>query len=93
VTTIDYLVKQLSLSSVDFIKIHAEGAENNILLGAADTIRRYHPRIALALEHRLSDAQVLPAEARRIWPGYHVQLTSCTKTFNRIHPGVALMTP
>ena len=70
-----------------------EGAEKNALLGAAGTIRRFHPRLALVLEHHTDDVDVLPAVARQIWPGYHLGLTPCTKTFDLIHPEIALLTP
>jgi FkbM family methyltransferase len=93
VTTIDRIVADLNLTRVDIIKIHIEGAEKEALRGATETIRRYHPRLAIALEHDLKDVEVLPAVARHVWPGYHVELTACTKTFNRIHPGVALLGP
>ncbi len=90
--TIDWMVSNLKLPKVDVIKIHVEGAERQALLGARETIRRFHPRLALSLEHYLSDADTLPQTARAIWPGYHVQLTPCVKTFARIHPEVALLT-
>ncbi len=92
-TTVDRLVADLRLPKVNLIKFHVEGAEKKALLGAAETIRRYHPRLAISLEHHLDDGDVLTAAAREIWPGYHVQFTPCTKTFNLIHPGVALMAP
>ncbi len=92
-TTIDQVVTDLHLKRVDVIKVHAEGAESKILLGAAETLRRYHPRLAINLEHHVDDAKVLPAVARHIWPGYRTHLTSCTETFNRIHPSAALLTP
>jgi hypothetical protein len=41
----------------------------------------------------LNDADILPAAARHLWPGYRIELTPCTKTFNRIHPEVALLAP
>ena len=93
VTTIDRITADLHLAKVDLIKMHVEGAEKKALLGAADTIRRYHPRLAVALEHHRDDVDVLPATARGFWPNYHVELTPCTKTFNLIHPGVALIAP
>ena len=93
VRTIDHIVADLNLPRVDLIKIHVEGAEKQALLGASDTIRRYHPRLAITLEHKAKDEDVLPSIARQLWSGYHVELTPCTKTFNRIHPGVALLAP
>ncbi len=93
VTTVDQLVYELGLPKVSLIKMHVEGAEEKVLQGAADTIGRFHPRLAISLEHRRDDAQVLTAAALRFWPGYHVSFTPCTKTFNFIHPGAALLAP
>src|SRR4051794_16508313 len=55
VTTIDRIVANLNLPKVDLIKIHIEGAEKKALWGASETIRRYHPRLAITLEHNLND--------------------------------------
>ena len=92
-TTIDNIVSDLKLSRVNVIKMHVEGVEQKALLGATDTIRRFHPRMAISLEHFLTDADLLPQTTSAIWAGYHVQLTPCIKTFDRIHPEVALLTP
>ncbi len=92
-TTIDRIVAELNLPKVSIIKMDIEGAEKNALLGAAETIRKYHPRLALVLEHHTDDVDVLPAVARQLWPGYRVELTPCTKTFDLIHPEIAEIAP
>jgi hypothetical protein len=92
-TTIDRMAAELNLSRVDLIKMDIEGAEKNALLGAAETIRRFHPRLAIALEHNLHDVETLPALARRLWSGYRLEMTPCTKTLNFVHPEVALLAP
>jgi FkbM family methyltransferase len=92
-TTIDRMVQELNLQRVDLIKMDIEGAEKYALLGARETIRRYHPRLSLVLEHRLDDVDVLPAVARELYPGYHLTLTPCTKTMTLVHPEVALLAP
>jgi FkbM family methyltransferase len=53
VTTIDKIVSELKLEKVDFIKMDIEGAEQNALTGAQQTIVKYHPRMAIATEHTL----------------------------------------
>lgn len=50
-TTIDKVVRDLGLPRVDFIKLDIENAEANALRGAQHTIRRDHPRVAVALEN------------------------------------------
>lgn len=44
-TTLDHLTEKLA--AVDFIKIDAEGAEEAILNGMTETIRRHSPRVVL----------------------------------------------
>ncbi len=45
---------------VDYIKYDVEGAEREVLLGSAQTIRRDRPCLSLALYHRPEDLFVLP---------------------------------
>src|SRR4051812_12878808 len=61
VTTIDRILSDLNITKVDLIKVHVEGAEKEVLTGATETIRRYHPRLAIVLEHHADDTDVLPA--------------------------------
>lgn len=49
VISVDLFVKEAGLSKVDFIKIDAEGVEFDVLRGAGETIRKYHPKMILAL--------------------------------------------
>jgi FkbM family methyltransferase len=50
-TTIDTIVTELGLPSVDFIKMDIEGAEIRALAGAESTIRRWRPVLSVATEH------------------------------------------
>ncbi|QFR32724.1 FkbM family methyltransferase [Ancylobacter sp. TS-1] len=45
VTTLDLLVRDLALPRVDCIKIDVEGAEGQVIAGAADTLAAYHPTV------------------------------------------------
>ena len=54
-TTIANLAIELKLPRVDFVKMDIEGAEKEALRGGAETIRRYHPRMAIASEHLPDD--------------------------------------
>jgi len=42
---LDNIVKELKLNRVDLIKIDVEGFESNVLIGAIDTLKKYHPKI------------------------------------------------
>jgi FkbM family methyltransferase len=50
-TTIDKVVQDLGLPHVGFMKLDIENAEANALRGAKQTLRRDHPRVAVALEN------------------------------------------
>lgn len=53
VCTIDRFVEaRASLNRVDFIKMDIEGLEPKALAGARETIRRFHPRMAICIYHR-----------------------------------------
>lgn len=60
VTTVDGLVAELNLGRVDFIKMDIEGAERRAISGAAVTIRRFRPRMALCVYHLPDDPVVIP---------------------------------
>src|SRR5262249_40376844 len=49
-TTIDKTVARLHLPRVDMIKLDVEGAEFRGLVGARETVRKYHPRVAFDSE-------------------------------------------
>ena len=70
VTTIDNLVDVLNLPRVDYIKLDIEGAEREALSGARETLRRYHPKVMVAMYHRPDDRIVLPEVIRSAYAGY-----------------------
>lgn len=59
-TTIDDKVREFELSRVDFIKMDIEGAELNALKGAEDSIRKFHPKLAISLYHSIEDFNTIP---------------------------------
>jgi FkbM family methyltransferase len=87
-TTIDHLVKDLQLERVDFIKMDIEGAEPNALRGAVGTVARFHPRMAISLEHRQTDPDTIPALTRQLWPDYRVEGGTCTNMGEHLQPVV-----
>jgi len=50
---IDDVIRELNLTRVDAIKIDVEGAEGYVLRGAFETLKRFHPRLAI---------EVIPAQ-------------------------------
>lgn len=51
--TIDALIAREGLPRVDYIKMDIEGAELDALHGAETVIRRYRPKLAISVYHRL----------------------------------------
>jgi FkbM family methyltransferase len=68
VTTIDAIVEELGLPSVDFIKMDIEGAEQEALAGAARTLKEFRPRMAICVYHKPEDRAGVPA---RVPSFYH----------------------
>lgn len=72
--TIDELVRSRSLDSVDYLKMDIEGAESAALRGAADTIRRFRPKLAICVYHRAEDFHEIPELIASIEPAYRFWL-------------------
>ncbi len=70
VKTLDYYVEKNNLSSVDFIKLDVEGAELNVLKGAATTIVRFKPIIAVSAYHKWDDFWILTDFLKLLRPDY-----------------------
>jgi FkbM family methyltransferase len=77
-TTIDRMVSELKLPSVDFIKMDIEGAERRAILGAANTLARYKPRLAICVYHLPDDPVTIPKLVRQAMPAYRSQCGLCT---------------
>lgn len=67
---IDDFVRDRGVPKVDFIKMDIEGSEREALHGAADTIRRFKPNLAISAYHRPDDMLVLPTLIQKIEPSY-----------------------
>ena len=87
-TTIDALVDELNLPSVDFIKLDIEGAEPRALLGARDTLASHRPRLAVSSYHAPDHPAVIPATARAAQPDYEVRWGGCSEVSGYLRPDV-----
>jgi FkbM family methyltransferase len=87
-TTIDKLVGELKLDRVDFIKTDIEGAEQNALAGAKETLGKHRPRLAISAYHRPDDPEKIPELVRAGWPGYRMQCGPCADVLTSVRPDV-----
>jgi FkbM family methyltransferase len=87
-TTIDKLVAELKLPSVDFIKMDIEGAEVKALHGGRESIAKYHPRMALSVYHEPDHPVEVPKAAKEAWSGYTIECGPCAVANARIRPDI-----
>lgn len=76
-TTIDKMVAELKLDRVDYIKMDIEGAEVKALIGAKETIAKYHPRMGLSVYHQADHPVEVPKAAKAGWNGYRIACGPC----------------
>ena len=70
IVSLDEYVREKNLPRVDFIKLDVEGAELDVLRGAAATIARYKPILALSAYHKWDDFWALMNFVKSIRPDY-----------------------
>lgn len=78
VTSIDDVVAELGLTRLDYIKMDVEGAEVRALRGAAQSIRRFRPQLAIATEHTddlVANTRNVIETVRQILPDYRYAVT------------------
>lgn len=68
IETIDHLIKE----SVDFIKLDIEGAEQDAIDGAKNTILNYHPTLAICVYHKAEDWYKIPEKILAIRKDYKI---------------------
>ncbi len=68
VDTIDNIVKE----KVDFIKLDIEGAEQDAIDGAKETIKNHHPILAICIYHKAEDWYIIPQKVLDINPNYNI---------------------
>lgn len=70
VLPLDDQVEELGLDRVDWIKMDIEGAEQRALKGAARTLARFKPSLAICTYHRLDDLEAIPPVVLAANPAY-----------------------
>lgn len=72
--SIDDFVKNNKITKVDFIKMDIEGAELLALEGAVETIKKFKPKLAIAIYHSWDDFVDIPAWIANLNLGYKLYL-------------------
>lgn len=67
---IDDLVREKNIRKIDFIKLDIEGAEVDALHGAMETIKKFKPKLAIAIYHKDDDFITIPALIKSFNPNY-----------------------
>lgn len=70
IDTIDTIIKE----KIDFIKLDIEGAEQDALKGAKNTIKKYHPILAICIYHKAEDWYRVPQIVLEIESKYTIYL-------------------
>lgn len=65
-TTLDMEIKD----KIGLIKMDIEGAEYQALMGAEETIRKYKPKLAICVYHRIEDYVKIPLLIKQLNPAY-----------------------
>jgi FkbM family methyltransferase len=76
--SIDDLVSENYIPRIDFIKMDIEGAEPYALKGAIETIKKFKPKLAIAIYHSLSDFVNIPIFLHELDLGYELHFAHCS---------------
>ena len=76
------LDEELPNANITFMKMDVEGAENEAIKGAAETIRRNKPKLAISLYHKRDDIFEIPLLIHQLYPGYKFYLRHHSTTFS-----------
>ena len=77
VRSIDDILAELGLPSIDFIKIDVEGAEVEVVQGAAQILQTHKPRLMVDVHQGSSRWESLPAVIQDAQAGYQISCGPC----------------
>ncbi|GHV65313.1 hypothetical protein FACS1894199_05670 [Bacteroidia bacterium] len=72
ITTLDKFAEENKLEKIDFIKADIEGAERDMLRGAANVLKTFAPKLAICTYHLPDDPEVLEKIILEANPAYKV---------------------
>lgn len=71
--TIDEFVRQNGIERVDFIKSHIEDAEQYMLMGAQETLRRFTPKLAFFSKEKVEENRDIENLIKAANSNYHIE--------------------
>jgi len=71
--TLDDFVTAQTCPRIDFIKVDVEGAELRLLAGALETLKRFRPRLSIAVYHEYENAELIRKLIKEHVPDYTVR--------------------
>jgi hypothetical protein len=77
VTAIDPIFSRLGLERMGFVEMDIEGGERNALRGAAGVLRRFRPRLAIAVENLPDDVVQVSMVVDQAVPDYRLEAGEC----------------
>lgn len=79
ITVTTRALDQFEMPNLSFLKMDIEGAEPRAISGAEETIRRWHPRMAICVYHNPGDIWKIPQQVFRIRSDYKLFLRHYTE--------------
>lgn len=64
-----------------FLKMDIEGSELNALKGAAETIKKWKPRLAICIYHKPEDIIEIPLYVKKLVPEYKLKMRQYSTYF------------
>jgi len=74
IDTIDNILKEKIDFQLDFIKLDIEGAEQDAIDGAVNTIKKHHPILAICIYHKAQDWYKVPQKVLNIHSQYKIYI-------------------
>ena len=78
---LDSFAEKEELNKINFIKMDIEGAELDALKGAAETIKKYKPKLAICVYHKGRDMIDIPQYLKSLVPEYEFFLKHNTNSW------------
>jgi len=80
--TIDEFVSRFQVEKVDMVKMDIEGSELKAMKGAAETLKRFKPKLAISVYHGGEDCVSIPLFIESLKLGYRIYLRHFTPSYS-----------